>query len=65
MAADNVEGLLDWAKAKFEGRGTDLEEFFKQASFGSHHSALHRRADPDDQLLQNGYTGEMIVLDKE
>ena len=46
MAADNIEGLLDWAKAKFEGRGADLEDFFRQVSFGSHHSALHHCRTP-------------------
>ena len=65
IAADNIEGLLDWAKAKFEGRGADLEEFFRQASFGNHHFALHRHAEPDELSLQSGYTDEMTALDKE
>lgn len=29
-AADNIEGLHDWCKRRFEGMGEQLEGFFKE-----------------------------------
>ena len=33
IATDNIEGLHDWCKKRFEGMGEQLEGFFKEVWF--------------------------------
>ena len=66
ICAGNLESLQDWCKRKFEGRGPELDGFFKEVTmcdvFGGLFMltcALDFREQHLGILLQNGFTDEM------